>query len=46
MRSRALDGSSVPREPMSRTTDAGANPAGDFDGVLCDGMREQDPAGG
>src|SRR5437667_1962563 len=34
MRSRALDGSSVPREPMSRTTDAGAKPAGDFDAVV------------
>src|SRR5256712_6853166 len=34
MRSRPLDGSSVPREPMSRTTDAGANPAGDFDAVV------------
>src|SRR5881397_4086423 len=34
MRSRALDGSSVPREPMSRTTDAGAKPAGAFDAVI------------
>src|SRR6059036_1225063 len=34
MRSRALAGSSVPREPMSRTTDAGAKPAGGFDAVV------------